>query len=245
MSYDISKVLNVAEQEVGYLEKLDSKKLDSKTENAGSGNWTKYWRDLAPSMQGQPWCDGFVSWCFLKAYGQEVANKLLCGGLHSYYTPASAKKYEDKKRFSSVPAIGDQIFFRNNTRICHTGIVVGVTATTVITIEGNTSGASGVIPNGGGVKKKSYSRNYSGIAGYGHPEYSTEASKFPKWVKSGGEWYYRIKDGVNAHGWMDINHHRYYFDESGKMLKDNQNPVRASHLRARCTSQTQMAFSQF
>ena len=59
--YDINKLLNVAESELGYLEKASDQDLDSKTGNAGSGNFTKYWRDLNPKMQGQPWCDGFVS----------------------------------------------------------------------------------------------------------------------------------------------------------------------------------------
>lgn len=40
------------------------------------------------------------------------------------------------------------------------------------TIEGNTSGASGVVANGGMVCKKSYARNYSQIAGYGRPAYN-------------------------------------------------------------------------
>ena len=42
----------------------------------------------------------------------------------------------------------------------------------VYTIEGNTSGASGVIPNGGGVCRKTYYRTYSAICGYGRPDYS-------------------------------------------------------------------------
>jgi hypothetical protein len=46
---------------------------------------------------------------------------------------------------------------------------------------------------------------------------------FPKWVKSGNDWYYRIADGKNAHGWKDIkakdgHTYRYYFSEKGKML---------------------------
>lgn len=42
------------------------------------------------------------------------------------------------------------------------------------------------------------------------------------WVKDGTNWYYRVADGVNAHGWKDItckdgNIYRFYFDEKGKM----------------------------
>ena len=42
----------------------------------------------------------------------------------------------------------------------------------VYTIEGNTSSAVGVVDNGGCVAKKSYSLNYTRIAGYGRPNYN-------------------------------------------------------------------------
>lgn len=42
--------------------------------------------------------------------------------------------------------------------------------------------------------------------------------KGPHWIHTeDGSWYYRIAPGVNAHGFMTINHHRYYFDKNGKM----------------------------
>ena len=40
------EVLRVAENELGYREKATNRALDSKTANAGTGNWTKYARDL-------------------------------------------------------------------------------------------------------------------------------------------------------------------------------------------------------
>ena len=40
------------------------------------------------------------------------------------------------------------------------------------TIEGNTSSAPGVVPNGGMVRNKSYSINYAQIGGYGTPDWS-------------------------------------------------------------------------
>ena len=40
------KVISVAKDEVGYLEKKSDKDLDSKTANSGNGNYTKYARDL-------------------------------------------------------------------------------------------------------------------------------------------------------------------------------------------------------
>ena len=40
--YYVSKVIKTALNEVGYAEKASNKDLDSKTANAGSGNYTKY-----------------------------------------------------------------------------------------------------------------------------------------------------------------------------------------------------------
>lgn len=117
-----------------------------------------------------PWCDAFVDWCFQEAYGVSNAKSLL-GGDFNDYTVASAQLYKNKGAWYSSPKVGDQIFFKNSQRICHTGLVYKVTSTHVYTIEGNTSGASGVVANGGGVCKKSYSLGYSGIAGYGRPKY--------------------------------------------------------------------------
>ena len=223
MSYDISKVISTAEGEVGYLEKKSNKNLDSKTGNAGSNNFTKYWRDLAPSFQKQPWCDTFVSWCFLKTYGRDAAQKLLCGGFNNYYTPTSAELFKKNKQWFTSPKAGDQIFFKNSKRICHTGLVYGVDKLYVYTIEGNTSGASGVIPNGGGVCKKKYRLNDPAIAGYGRPAYGSQVkptADYPMWVKSGNDWFYRLADGKNAHGWRVINKHKYWFDDSGRMAKE-------------------------
>ena len=117
MSYDIQKVINIAKAEVGYLEKKSNSKLDDKTANAGTANYTKYWRDLASGMQGQPWCNCFIIWCFLKAYGKAVAKKLLCtDGGWSYYTPTSAGYFKTKRQwYTSKPQVGDIIYFKNAT----------------------------------------------------------------------------------------------------------------------------------
>ena len=178
VGYDVNKLIKVATNEIGYLEKKSNANLDDKTANAGGNNYTKYWRDLKPSYQGQPWCDCFVDWCFTKAYGTTVAKELECGGNGDFYTPTSAQRYKNKGQYhtGSDVKIGDQIFFKNSTRICHTGIVVGVSGNTITTIEGNTSGASGVIANGGGVCKKTYQIGYSRIDGYGRPNYGTQSS---------------------------------------------------------------------
>lgn len=168
-------LLTTARGELGYLEKKSNSYLDDKTANAGSANYTKYWRDMLPEFQGKPWCDAFVSWCFLKTFGKETAQKLLCGGLYSYYTPTSAECFQNKGQYyRSAPKSGDVVYFNVGGKIGHTGIVESVNGTTITTIEGNTSGASGVVQNGGGVCRKYYNNcnNNSYINGYGRPDYS-------------------------------------------------------------------------
>lgn len=176
-----SKVIDIALGEVGYLEKKSNSNLDSKTANAGSANYTKYGRDmhkLYPSVMDFPaaWCDAFVDWCFQKAYGVSNAKGLL-GGNFNDYTPSSAQLYKNKGAWGTKPRKGAQIFFKNSTRICHTGLVYGFDSKYVYTVEGNTSGASGVIANGGGVCKKKYALTNSKIAGYGYPNYDAEPVK--------------------------------------------------------------------
>lgn len=214
----VEKLLAVAEEEVGYLEKQTNSQLDSKTGNAGSNNYTKYARDLYPSLQGQAWCDMFVDWCFTKAFGKVKAEQLLGGGF-SAYTPTSAQYFKNKGRYvKNGPQPGDQIFFKNSARICHTGIVEKVTATTVHTIEGNTSAGNTVIANGGGVCKKSYSLTSSSIDGYGRPDWSLveEPEYTIGWNHdTNGWWYADTAKTYYLSGWKTINGHRYYFNADG------------------------------
>lgn len=53
----------------------------------------------------------------------------------------------------------------------------------------------------------------------GSKAYSTPKQEYPYWVHLGKDWYYRIANGTNQHGFKNINHHRYYFDSTGKMKK--------------------------
>lgn len=147
----IEKVIKIARNEIGYLEKKSNSQLDSKTANAGSKNYTKYWRDIKPSYQGQPWCAAFVSWCFMKAFGQEKAKKLLKHWPY-VYCPTLGNLFTR----NANPKIGDIVIFYHNGTFTHTGIVTAVIGDRFYTIEGNTSGASGIIANGGGVCAKSY-----------------------------------------------------------------------------------------
>lgn len=154
MGVDMNTVIAIAKAEDGYLEKKSNSQLDSKTANAGSKNYTKYWRDLADwglgNYQAQYWCAAFVHWCFVKAYGLKAAKSLL---LHAPYISCDTLASKSKaagQRYTS-PQVGDVVVFWNGSRYSHTGLVYQVSGGYFYTIEGNTSGASGVISNGGGV----------------------------------------------------------------------------------------------
>lgn len=163
----INAVIGIAEEEIGYLEKKSNRQLDSKTANAGSGNYTKYWRDIAPSHQAQPWCAGFVSWCFYKAFGLAVAKKLLKHWPY-VYCPDLGNKFT---RYAN-PKKGDIVIFYRNGTFAHTGIVTKVSGDRFWTIEGNTSGASGIVANGGGVCEKSYHNSQLPGTKFCRPNYS-------------------------------------------------------------------------
>lgn len=183
MTYDVQKLLNIALNEVGYLEKETYNQLDEKTANAGDENYTKYQRDLAKlnyfngSKKGIAWCAVFVCWCFVQAFGKVAALTLLCQPSSGNCGAGcqSAMNYFKKKDqfYKSNPRPGDQIIFlsKDKTEASHTGLVYKVDATYVYTVEGNTSSASGVIANGGAVATKKYKLTYDRIAGYGRPNY--------------------------------------------------------------------------
>jgi hypothetical protein len=186
------KVVKIAKNEVGYLEKATNSQLDSKTANAGYNDWNKFARDLDQKYpnflngkknggSGYWWCAIFVIWCFVEAYGEENAHSLLsqpeksmgasCTACVNYYKAKG--QWHDR---SATPKVGDQIIFQSNGSPCHTGIVTKVDNTYVYTVEGNTTSAAGVVANGGCVAEKKYLRTSTYIYGYGRPKYDKESS---------------------------------------------------------------------
>lgn len=166
----IDALIATAQAEIGYMEKQSNAQLDDKNTNVGDGNYTKYWRDLKPIYQGQPWCAVFVSWIMYKTFGLETAKKLLkhendfpyvyCPTLGARFT-----KYANPQR-------GDIVIFYRNGTFAHTGIVTKVEGDKFYTIEGNTSNGSTIIANGGEVCSKHY--NNSNLPGtkFCRPDYS-------------------------------------------------------------------------
>lgn len=177
MAYSPDKVISVAKAEIGYLEKKSNKDLNSKTANAGSKNYTKYGAWYGDNSDY--WCAMFVCWCFAQAYGS-TAKDILCGG-YSAACETMRARFVKAGRYNKEPQAGDCIFFTGTRHAGanHIGIVWKVDGSKIYTIEGNTSGANGVIDNGGGVAQKSYSKSYSRIMGYGHPKFDVASSSAP------------------------------------------------------------------
>ena len=168
----VQKLLAAARREVGYLEKASEVQLESKTANAGHGNFTKYGKWFG--WNGVAWCHIFVSW---------VAEQAGCAGI----IPKTAGCYTGRdwfrrrgqfiRRSEGTPQAGDIVYFSTRTYPDgggHVGIVTAFDGRYIDTIEGNTSAASGVVANGGGVSAKRYAITYSGIYGFGRPKYEED-----------------------------------------------------------------------
>lgn len=184
----MQRVIQIAQNEVGYLEKSKSAYqknkniIYEKTAGAGQDNYTKYGKemhDVLPSVMDFPayWCDAFVDWCFYKAYGAK-AKDVICGNFDDY-TVNSCGYYEKAKRLGTTPQKGAQVFFTKNGKSSgchHTGIVYEVDNNYFYTIEGNTSSGNTVVANGGCVAKKKYSISaYKGKVLFGYPRYDLVA----------------------------------------------------------------------
>jgi hypothetical protein len=158
----IAAVINLASAEVGYVE--------SGGAGGNTGNITKYWAELQPGFQGQPWCAAFVSWVFIHA-GFPLPPMGQWYGFS--YVPAAHAHFKGIGRFYPQPLPGDVFVFENQS---HTGIVVsGLDAAgNFRTVEGNTSpGNSGSQTNGGGVYARA--RHMSQVMGFCRPDYASPA----------------------------------------------------------------------
>ena len=122
-------------------------------------------------MNYTAWCAMFVSWCAHQAgiMGTKVPQFAYCPTGVSWYRDKGKYHFRDS---NYTPHIGDTVFFFSTSlgRVSHTGILISATATTITTIEGNTSD---------GVYSKTYNRTNTYIDGYGcndGPLATTEAN---------------------------------------------------------------------
>lgn len=222
----INELIDVATAEVGYLEKRSCDKLDSKTDNAGTANFTKYWRDIKPLYQGLPWCAVFVTWCMEKSFGRENATKLL-----KHYPYIYCPQMQQLFDLNANPKRGDIVIFKRNGTFTHTGIVTDVIGDMFYTIEGNTSGGGGIIvANGGGVCKKSYSNSLLPGTKFCRPEYKileeeltmTQYEELKKRIDEQGARIteLRIKNGY--YNYIDKNMNNAYKPTIQKLVKSGK-----------------------
>jgi hypothetical protein len=173
-----SKVIAIALAELGYHEKATNANLYAKTTNSGSNNYTKYANDFDTKYtgfyngkkNGFAWCDMFVDWCFVTAFGVTEALRLLCQttGSAGAGCTYSLSYYKKKGQLYTSPVVGDQIFFgTSQSNATHTGLVYKVDSTKVYTIEGNSDDQ---------VAQRSYLLTNATIVGYGRPAYDAEGS---------------------------------------------------------------------
>lgn len=181
------KAKKLLDDQVGYLEKHSNSNLDSKTANAGYGNYTKYSRDVNDmglmGCQGQPWCATYQFWNCAKIFGKAKALEIMGNG---FYNCNSVKAHSRSKgTWHSTPKLGALVIFRNGA---HIGRVIRISGNTIYTNEGNTSsgGLNHVEANGGCVAEKSYTIGNSQIDGYVWIDYGETSDKPEKPWKATG-----------------------------------------------------------
>lgn len=183
----ISKVLNLARLEIGYHEKASNSQLDDKAANSGSGNWTKYARDIDAlkvtwgNKNGFAYCAEWCLWIFYKIFGIDLALAMLCSPNPTGIPACSfgVRYFKQAGRwFTSNPQSGDIIFFHDGEVVSHQGIVESVSGNIVTTIEANTTDM---------VARRAYAIGDPRIHGYGRPRWELA-------LNSGSEQDYRAYD---------------------------------------------------
>lgn len=238
---ELEAVLLKAKSYIGYKEKKSEKDLEDFNKNIGANNYTIFAKIFEKATglnyQGQYWCDLFIDSIFIECFGVERARELLGG--FSAYTPTSFNNFKRMGRLlkkNEKPMRGDIIFFKNEKRINHTGIVDEIYDYGLASVEGNTSPQSGIIENGGEVALKKYFFNNPRIAGYARPNYSIDdwtkkdngwifyykgKQVFDKFIEYNGLIYYLDVNGFLVTGQFFKNGKRYYSDENGRIYRTN------------------------
>lgn len=174
------QVLEVARSFIGYHEKNGPAELDELTAGAGSGNYTRFARDLDAvrnfyngPKQGFAWCDVYVDAVMYYASGEDAEKTMytLCQPERSCGAGCefSARYYKAAGRWSETPVVGAQVFFSWQEGVVgHTGLVERVENGYIVTIEGNTSDQ---------VARRRYPITSPNIYGYGLPRYDEAQEK--------------------------------------------------------------------
>ena len=192
-------IINVALSQVGYREGNYSG--DTGGENDGYYNnytETNYWyhnyvsTDMPIGGSYAPWCATFVSWCAeMAGIPSSIIGRSTCASRHSYgfdvvfYAGGSTlnSSSDNDSRFMGynyTPKKGDLFFTRSWS---HVGLVVGVSGSYVITVEGNTNSDGSA--EGDGVFRRSSRRIvdlYFGVPDY-EESYISTCTYYPSHCK--------------------------------------------------------------
>ena len=192
-------IINVALSQVGYREGNYSG--DTGGENDGYYNnytETNYWyhnyvsTDMPIGGSYAPWCATFVSWCAeMAGIPSSIIGRSTCASRHSYgfdvvfYAGGSTlnSSSDNDSRFMGynyTPKKGDLFFTRSWS---HVGLVVGVSGSYVITVEGNTNSDGSA--EGDGVFRRSSRRIvdlYFGVPDY-EESYLSSCTYYPAHCK--------------------------------------------------------------
>lgn len=100
----------------------------AETGGSNRGHDVEAWLERAGALPGDPWCASFASWCISVA-GLPIVRQAGAQALGKMFPPAPS------------PSPGDVMWFPTGSWTGHCGIVVGVGADEVATVEGNNDNA--------------------------------------------------------------------------------------------------------
>lgn len=192
-------VLAVALSQLGYQEGNSDGQYSGTV--SGSNNYTEYNRNIGTwsssvgyGGSSYAWCASFVSFCLFQAQCHNYTNfsdwcREHTGDKNYIWKEISCVQwatqlrrygyFQYSKTFGGTytPIYGDLIFFTSSgdkDKESHIGLVLYSDGSKVYTVEGNTSSASGLETNGGGVYFKSYDLTSTKISGYGVLPYKSD-----------------------------------------------------------------------
>lgn len=203
----VSKVLRIATGQIGVCE------------SPANSNRTKYGK--AFGVNGKPWCDMFLWWCFTEAgeYYPHTGNAADSQDLLAKKGKWMLKKGSSKtsrKNYLKWAKPGDVVAFdfgAMDSYRRHIGIVESVSGDYLICIEGNTS-KTGSQSNGGMVCRQR--RFYTSVCAAVRPSYGADHAKTkktaakkssPKSFKAGSTYTVQV-DGLNVRSGPGTEYHR-------------------------------------
>lgn len=180
----VESVLALLESQVGYHEKASNANLKDFDYNAGSGNFTKfakelddihYWNLGNSNKNGYEWCAAFCNWIIWMCSGKDVdkTKEVLCIPKNEENLAAGVEflrtYFRAVGRYDAKPQVGDLVLFHTTggsnaagASVDHVGMAIRISDTELETIEGNSQNM---------VRHVIYSRSDGNIMGYCHPRY--------------------------------------------------------------------------